>query len=87
MDYLSAHQLADKWGISQRMVQRYLKAGRIDGAVRIGPVWMIPAAAIKPEDGRKNNRRQPKKQGDDINKNKPNTVTRSVQEDKELTHG
>jgi hypothetical protein len=61
MEYISVQQAAEKWGVTQRCVQRYLKNERIDGAIRFSRVWMIPKDAQQPEDGRKNNRRQPKK--------------------------
>jgi len=66
MDYITVRQTAKKWGVSMRQVQLYLKAGRIPGAVRPGHDWLIPKDAQKPEDGRKNNRRQPKKDGNAI---------------------
>lgn len=52
MDYLTANETALKWGISSRMVAYYCKAGRIDGAVKKGKTWFIPADAEKPADGR-----------------------------------
>ena len=52
MDYLTANEAALKWDISSRMVAYYCKAGRIDGAVKKGKTWFIPANAEKPADGR-----------------------------------
>ncbi len=52
MDYLTANEAALKWDISSRMVAYYCKAGRIDGAVKKGKTWFIPADAEKPVDGR-----------------------------------
>ena len=52
MDYLTANETALKWHISSRMVAYYCKAGRIDGAVKKGKTWFIPADAEKPVDGR-----------------------------------
>ena len=52
MDYITARQAAEKWGVSLRWVQVYLKDGRIDGAIRFGRDWMIPKDAKKPVDGR-----------------------------------
>jgi len=52
MEYMTAQQAADKWGISLRWVQTYLKNGRIAGATRFAHVWMIPKDAEKPIDGR-----------------------------------
>ena len=52
MEYITSHQAAERWGISLRWVQMYLKDGRIDGAVRFGRDWMIPKDAEQPKDGR-----------------------------------
>jgi hypothetical protein len=66
MDYLTARQTAEKWNISLRWVQALLKAGRIPGAVQPARDWLIPKDAEKPADGRRNNRRQPKKKIDEV---------------------
>jgi predicted site-specific integrase-resolvase len=65
MDYITAQQAADKWGVSLRWVQVYLKDGRIKGAIRFGRVWMIPKTAKKPVDGRlKKQRKSTPRKGD-----------------------
>ena len=61
MDYLTVTQTAEKWGVTPRWIQALVQRGSIAGAVRFGPVWMIPKDAEKPADGRRNNRHQPKK--------------------------
>ncbi len=63
MEYITAQQAADNWGVSLRCVQAYLTNGRIKGAKRFGRAWMIPDSAEKPEDMRKYNHRHPKKAG------------------------
>ena len=60
MEYITTQQAAEKWSVSKRRVQAYLLCNRIEGAVRLGRDWLIPASAVKPEDGRKNNRRKSK---------------------------
>ena len=50
MDFMTAQQAAEKWGVSLRWVQAYLKDGRIEGAIRFGHAWMIPKEAEKPND-------------------------------------
>jgi hypothetical protein len=55
MDYMTAQQAAEKWGVSLRWVQTYLKNERIDGAIRFGWAWMIPKDTEKPVDGRLKN--------------------------------
>ena len=68
MDYITAQQAADKWGVSLRWVQTYLKNNRIDGAIRFGRAWMIPKNTEKPSDARINNKRHVKpKESEDYN--------------------
>jgi len=52
MDYLTIKEAAEKWGISGRMVTYYCVGGRIDGVIRKGNMWLIPADAEKPVDKR-----------------------------------
>jgi len=42
MDYITAKEAAEKWGISQRRVQHLCEQGRVAGAVRLGWAWAIP---------------------------------------------
>lgn len=53
MNYLSAKEVAEKWNISRRRVQLLCGEGRIEGAFKIGDVWVIPKNSEKPEDRRK----------------------------------
>lgn len=53
MFYLSAAEVAEKWGITRKRIQVLCKEGRIDGAQRVGNAWMIPENAVKPLDARK----------------------------------
>ncbi len=53
MEYISVKAAAEKWGISQRYVQRYCTDGRILGAVKFSGSWAIPADAPRPGDLRK----------------------------------
>jgi hypothetical protein len=53
MDYLTVKEAGDKWGITGRMVTVYCSKGRILGAVKKGNLWLIPQAAEKPVDLRK----------------------------------
>lgn len=52
MDYMSAREAADKWGISQRRVAVLCSENRIDNATMVGNMWIIPTAAEKPIDAR-----------------------------------
>ena len=45
MDYMSAPEAAEKWGISERRVQKLCEENRIPGVQRISRMWLIPKAA------------------------------------------
>ena len=49
MDYISASQAAEKWGVSERSIRNYCQQGRIVGAVLDGHSWLIPENAEKPD--------------------------------------
>lgn len=53
LDYISAREAADKWGISQRRVEILCAESRIPYATMVGNMWIIPASADKPSDARK----------------------------------
>lgn len=52
MNYMSAREAADKWGISQRRVAVLCSENRIDNVTMIGNMWLIPVFAEKPNDAR-----------------------------------
>ena len=54
MDYIKVAEAAAKWGISPRRVRVLCAEGKIPGMVRRGKLYMIPASAEKPADGRTN---------------------------------
>lgn len=56
-DYMTAQEAAEKWEVSLRWVQRLCKENRIDGAMNINRVWLIPKEARKPADARKRKRK------------------------------
>jgi len=53
VEYLTIKEAGEKWGITGRMVTYYCVAGRIKGVIRKGNMWLIPADAEKPTDGRR----------------------------------
>lgn len=55
LDWITAQQAADKWGISTRRVQALCVKERIPGVTRVGKVWLIPKNAPKPLDSRYKN--------------------------------
>ena len=52
MDYTSIKEASERWGISDSRIRVLCRKGRIEGAVKIGRNWAIPAYASKPIDGR-----------------------------------
>nr|WP_300892575.1 DNA-binding protein [uncultured Acetatifactor sp.] len=58
LDYISVKEAAQKWGISERRVQKLCEGSRIDGIVRFGHAWMIPRDAGKPADQRRKEKRE-----------------------------
>ncbi len=52
MEYMSAKEAADKWGISQRRVAVLCSEKRIEEATMLGNMWIIPSSAEKPIDAR-----------------------------------
>ena len=52
LSYISAKEAAEKWNISQRRVAVLCGEGRIDGAMMVGNMWIIPSNAQKPIDKR-----------------------------------
>ena len=48
MEYLSARETAEKWGVSMTLIRRYCTQGRIPDAVYRDGVWRIPEDAIRP---------------------------------------
>lgn len=55
MGYLSISQTTKKWGISARRIKTLWTTDRLDGDIKIGSYWDIPADMKKTEDKRKNN--------------------------------
>lgn len=53
MESITVRDAAQKWNISERLVQKYCAMGRIEGAKKFGASWEIPAGAVKPKDPRK----------------------------------
>ena len=50
MEYLTVTQAAEKWGISTRRVRLLCSKGEIDGVIRKGKLYLIPAETEKPID-------------------------------------
>lgn len=52
LEYISAPEAAEKWGISERRVQKLCEENRINGVGKFSRMWLIPKVAEKPIDGR-----------------------------------
>ena len=52
MNYMTVIEVSEKWGISERRIQKLCEGNRIDGAVKFGRSWAIPKNAQKPVDAR-----------------------------------
>ena len=50
--YITIREMAEKWNLTPRMVQKWCSEGRIPGASKFGKVWAIPENADRPVDGR-----------------------------------
>ena len=48
MKYISSAQAAKAWGVSEELVRRYCRSGRIQKAVIEDGTWLIPDSALKP---------------------------------------
>ena len=53
MEFISTKDASEKWGISERRIQKLCEQERIPGVFRFGRSWAIPKDAQKPEDGRR----------------------------------
>jgi hypothetical protein len=52
MDWMTTREAADLWGVTIRRVQGLCDDGVLDGATRMGQIWVIPKSTSKPPDGR-----------------------------------
>ena len=52
LSFISAKEAAEKWNISQRRVSVLCSENRINGAMMVGNMWIIPSSAEKPVDKR-----------------------------------
>lgn len=55
--FITLKEAAEKWGISERRIRILCTEGRVEGATKMGPMWVIPADSVKPEDKRVKSRK------------------------------
>lgn len=52
MEYLTSVEMSEKWNITSRRISVLCAEGRIEGAIKKGKTWLIPAESPKPADAR-----------------------------------
>lgn len=52
MEYMTIQEASSKWGVTPRRIQVLCAEGRLEGAVKFGRQWAIPADSEKPDDAR-----------------------------------
>ncbi len=50
--YMTIGEIAEKWNLTKRRVQKMCADGEIEGVTKFGTVWVIPENAERPKDGR-----------------------------------
>lgn len=50
--FMTLKEASQKWGIGVRRINTLCSEGRIEGASRIGNMWIIPQNTEKPKDER-----------------------------------
>ena len=50
--YMTLKEAAEKWGIGDRRINTLCLEGRIEGASKIGNLWVIPVDTPKPDDNK-----------------------------------
>ena len=58
MKYMSTNEASKRWAISDRRIRVLCNEGRIEGAIKIGRNWSIPADASKPADARETSKKK-----------------------------
>ena len=57
MKYIGTKEASENWAISDRRIRVLCSEGRIEGAIKIGRNWSIPADAAKPTDARETSKK------------------------------
>jgi hypothetical protein len=52
LDWITPSQAAKQWEITERQVQSLCAQGKVNGAIRVSRIWLIPKGSYKPADGR-----------------------------------
>lgn len=74
--YATIKDIAARWDLTERRVQKMCEDGILAGAAKFGTVWAIPDTTERPQDGRIKSgkyRNWRKKKEDQLRRNKQNT--------------
>ena len=52
MEWITAKEAGKLWGVTTRRVQILCDNNKVEGAQRLGNMWVIPKGTPKPVDGR-----------------------------------
>ena len=52
IDWMTTKEAAALWGVTVRRIQSLCENGLLDGATKLGDIWIIPKGTQKPLDGR-----------------------------------
>jgi len=52
MDWMTVQDAGKQWGITTRRAQYLCANGTVNGAQKLGKIWVIPKGTHKPIDGR-----------------------------------
>ncbi len=58
MEYLTTVEMSEIWNITSRRIGVLCSEGRVEGAIKKGKTWLIPANTKKPADARYKNAKQ-----------------------------
>ena len=50
--YATIQEIAERWGLTHRRVQKMCEDGKIPGVTKFGRAWALPADAERPVDER-----------------------------------
>ena len=49
MNYCTIKEMAERWGVSEQLVRRYCRQGRIDNLKQVDGIWFIPEKTRRPQ--------------------------------------
>ena len=52
MEWITVKEAGELWGMTTRRAQFLCASGKINGAQKLGSIWVVPKGTLKPIDGR-----------------------------------